>query len=102
MLLIDGLYAKGPIMQICREYRWQFMITLKDDSLPSVWEEYNALVDFGSNQNNRHCRKWGNRRQKFIWVNDIGYLYDQDTKEQIVHRHEWFEFQRKAHQGDLL
>jgi len=100
ILLIDGLYATGPVMQICREYGWQFMITLKDDSLPSVWEEFNALKDFDSNQDNRHGRRWGNRRQKFIWVNDIGYLYDQMRKEQIVHvvvcEEEWEEVDNSA------
>jgi len=90
---------EGRNKQDC-EIRWQFMITLKDDSLPTVWEEYNALVDFGSNQNNRHCRKWGNRKQKFMWVNDIDYLYDQGTKEQIVHvvvcEEEWEQFDEAA------
>ena len=35
MLLLDGLYPNGPIMDRCRNYHWDFMIVLKDDSLPS-------------------------------------------------------------------
>ncbi len=37
LLLLDGLYANGPVMQRCRHYNWQFMIVLKDNALPCVW-----------------------------------------------------------------
>ncbi|MBK7235719.1 MAG: hypothetical protein IPI02_08895 [Sterolibacteriaceae bacterium] len=36
MLLLDGLYPNGPVLERCRDYHWQFMIVLKDDSLPTV------------------------------------------------------------------
>ena len=39
LLLLDGLYANGPIMDRCRQYNWQFMIVLKDKDLSSVWED---------------------------------------------------------------
>jgi len=43
MLLLDGLYANGPVMEICRNNRWDYMIVLKDESLSTVWKEYDAL-----------------------------------------------------------
>jgi hypothetical protein len=43
MLLLDGLYPNGPVLRACRQSHWQFMIVLKDESLPSVWEEYHGL-----------------------------------------------------------
>ncbi|MBK7237789.1 MAG: hypothetical protein IPI02_20035 [Sterolibacteriaceae bacterium] len=36
MLLLDGLYPNGPVLERCRDYHWQFMIVLKDDSPPTV------------------------------------------------------------------
>ena len=30
MLLLDGLYAKGPVAEICRKNKWQFMIVLNE------------------------------------------------------------------------
>jgi len=100
MLLIDGLYANGPIMEICRRNRWQFMIVLKDDSLREVWKEYYALHDFDDNKNNRHAQKWADRRQNFSWVNDICYMYEGIRKEQTVHvvvcKEEWEEIDEKA------
>ncbi|MEW6663288.1 MAG: hypothetical protein ACOY9Y_05410, partial [Bacillota bacterium] len=29
-LLLDGLYANGPVMAVCRKNKWDFMIVLKD------------------------------------------------------------------------
>ncbi len=84
MVLLDGLYPNGPIMELCRKNRWDFMIVLQDKSLPSVWEEYEGLKKLES----KNCfdTTWGNRRQHFEWVNDIEYYYGQnERKKQIVH-----------------
>jgi hypothetical protein len=84
MLLLDGLYPNGPVLHTCRKNRWQFMIVLQDDSLPSVWEEYEGLRELEPGQQAR--RKWGNRRQLFRWVNDIEYRYGPTRrKKQLVH-----------------
>ncbi len=73
MVLLDGLYANGPVMALCRQYKWDYMIVLKDDALPSVWEEVRSLLPL---QQGNHCyRKWGNRQQRFEWVNNIDYRY---------------------------
>ncbi len=78
LLLLDGLYANGPVMARCRQYNWQFMIVLKDKDLSSVWEEFNALKPL---QHENHLeRTWGNRRQHFSWVNAIEYVFNQGRK----------------------
>ena len=46
VLLLDGLYPNGPVMARCRQYHWDFMIVLKNGSLPTVWQEYLSLVHF--------------------------------------------------------
>jgi len=74
MLLLDGLYANGPVMEICHDNRWDYMIVLKDDSLTTVWREYDALQ--GLDFQNFFKMKWGNRKQSFRWINDIEYEYD--------------------------
>ena len=84
MVLLDGLYPNGPIMEICRKNKWQFMIVLQDKSLPSVWEEYNGLKQLEPN----NCLQlvWGNRRQVFRWVNGIEYGYGPNQrKRQKLH-----------------
>ena len=60
------------------------MIVLQDKSLPRIWEEYEGLKKL---ETIYHINTtWGNRRQRFEWVNDIGYYYGlNDSKKQIVH-----------------
>ena len=87
MVLLDGLYPNGPIMEICHKNNWDFMIVLQDDSLPSVWEEIEKLLVM--QKENRHHQTWGERNQLFRWVSDIDYRYicpvTKKEKQQLVH-----------------
>lgn len=101
MVLLDGLYAKGPVMEFCRKKHWQFMIVLQDKCLKSVWEEYEGLGKLV--ENNEFDRTWVNRRQHFQWVNDIYYYYGQgERKRQIVHvvvcEESWEEVDQKSNE----
>ncbi len=75
LLLLDGLYANGPVMRRCRQLNWQFMIVLKDKDLTTVWEEFESLQPL--QPENRLKRTWGERHQQFCWVNDIDYEFTQ-------------------------
>jgi hypothetical protein len=81
MLLLDGLYPNGPIMERCRAYHWDFMIVLKDGSLSSVWEEFHSLAH--EQKENQKKQNWGERRQHFRWVNPIRYEYGPNAKKSI-------------------
>lgn len=84
MVLLDGLYPNGPVFRTCRNNHWQFMIVLKDESLPSVWEEYEGLSQLESEQ--QADKTWGNRRQHLRWVNEIEYRFGPNQmNKQIVH-----------------
>lgn len=84
MVLLDGLYPNGPIMELCRKNKWDFMIVLQDKSLKSVWEEYEGLKKLETK--NYFNTTWGNRIQRFEWVNGIEYYYGpNESKKQIVH-----------------
>ncbi len=86
-LLLDGLYANGPVMEICRRNKWHFMIVLKDGSLPSVWQEVNGLMRLDTRGEQRQERKWQDRTQIFKWVNEIEYSYGvgKANKKIIIH-----------------
>jgi hypothetical protein len=81
LLLLDGLYPNGPLMALCHQYHWQFMIVLPTKCLPSVWEEVHALKPPQA----QHRQSWQGRHQQFWWVNDITYSYDRDRKSLRVH-----------------
>jgi hypothetical protein len=74
LLVMDGLYATGPVFKICRRYGWKFMITLTDDQLTTVNEEFESLAAL-TPQNRLTWITGKNREieQRFRWVNDIGY-----------------------------
>jgi hypothetical protein len=78
MVFLDGLYANGPVMELCRVNKWQYMIVLQDKSLPSVHGEFDAISEL--EPKNRYVRTWGNRRQHFRWANDIEYCFGPNGK----------------------
>jgi hypothetical protein len=43
LLSMDDLFAGGPTFDLCHRFGWKLMIVLKDDDLPSVNEELDAL-----------------------------------------------------------
>lgn len=57
-------------MALCRKNKWDFMIVLRDRRLKSVWEEYNGLKQL--EVSNTDKIRWGDRSQRFEWVNDHG------------------------------
>lgn len=101
MVLLDGLYPNGPIMTICRNNRWDFMIVLQNDSLSTVWEEYDGLLKLlPENSYKMNC---GKRRQHFQWVNNIVYHYDRRKRETIhvvVCNEIWEEVDKKT--GEII
>lgn len=82
MLLLDGLYPNGPVFETCRRYHWQFMIVLKDGSLPTVWSELESISKL-EGAKNRAARIWGNRRQAFRWANDIEHWFGDNNRKHV-------------------
>jgi len=82
-LLLDGLFATGPVMSHCRAYGWHFMIVLQDGSLPYVWEEYHGLKAYRTEEH-RLSQRWGDRQQQFEWQNDIDYRFGDNQKRRIT------------------
>lgn len=103
MILLDGLYAKGPVIEICRANKWEFMIVLKDDALPSVMSEFNVLSEL--EEDNTSSYVWGGRKQQFKWVNKIEYYFGPNEKKmQRLHvvecREKWKEVDKKS--GEIV
>lgn len=45
LLLGDSLYACEPVMKICRDYGWDYLLRFKDGRIPSIAEEYQAIPE---------------------------------------------------------
>jgi hypothetical protein len=93
-LVVDGLYASGPVVSRCNSFGWGYMITLKRGSLKSVWEEYDGLrkIDKGNTLQNTTDLS---RKQAFAWSNEIEYIYGGNNKRITLNvvtcREEWVE-----------
>jgi len=74
-LLMDALYAKGPVMKICVKNKWQFMIVLKEKVVPSIWREATGLIGLDKEKENCLTKHWRGAKQTFRWVNNICYEY---------------------------
>jgi hypothetical protein len=84
LLSMDGLFAGGPTFDLCRRYGWKFMIVLKDDDLPSVNEEFDALSKLQpENRLVWRTGKGAQIKQAFRWVDDIVYV-DSEKKEHTL------------------
>ena len=84
LVSMDGLFAGGPTFDLCRRYGWKFMIVLKDDDLPSVNGEFEALSSM--QPENRLLWRTGKKAeitQAFRWVDDIAYV-DSLKREHIL------------------
>ena len=71
-LLLDGLYANGPVFDLCARHRWKFIVTFKEGSLPALWTEYEALRDLQP-ENRRVEKTAQDIRQTFAYVPDLPY-----------------------------
>jgi len=83
-LLLDGLYANGPVMEACRKNKWEFMIVLKDKSLPLVWEEVQGLMRLDIAGECQLKREWQGRKQLFRWANGIEHDYGAKARKTLT------------------
>jgi hypothetical protein len=42
--LLDGLFAGGPTFTRCEQYGWKYLLTLQAGDLPSLHQEFEALM----------------------------------------------------------
>lgn len=40
----DALYANKPVLEICKENGWKYMIRLKEGAIPSLYNEFETVV----------------------------------------------------------
>lgn len=74
----DGLYPNKPVFDICKQNKWEYVITLKDGNLPSVWEEVKLLSPI-STDNKLKIKSTKPKKEistTHQWINEIDYKGD--------------------------
>mgnify|MGYP002408141004 FL=1 len=100
VLIMDSLYAAGPVFSICRDNNWDYMINFKSGSIPTVYREAEALMRL--TPENMVETIWGDRKQTYTYINELDYEYQNtDTgkksrmKLNVVKCHEEWEEENK-------
>jgi len=72
VLLLDGLFAEGPVFERCKQNNWEYLVVLKDDDLKTVNLEFQNLKSLNTD---KHVllRKDG-CIQNYNWCNSISYI----------------------------
>ena len=83
VLTLDGMFAVGPVFELCRQHRWDFVIVLKDGDLPSVEREFEALDKLEPRRLRVRSGPNETIEQTFRWQNDIDYV-DTNRKEHTL------------------
>ena len=81
-MCLDGLYANGTVLSICRENHWKYFITFKEGSMPAVWKEYQTLLELCPQNRRSHTTDAG-VHQSFAWVENLQYVDDQNRRQRF-------------------
>lgn len=68
-LLFDSLYANQTVLRLCRQYGWRWLITLKEGSLPTVFDEFQTLKRLSPDKVLE--TSVDDRYQRLSWVHDL-------------------------------
>ena len=77
MFIFDGLYATGPVIMQCRKFHWDYIITLKDGSMPSVAEDAHGIMKI--ERSNIVTAETDGRQQVITWANDVEFKVSQNN-----------------------
>jgi hypothetical protein len=77
-LAADSLLACGPVLTVCEQNRWSYVLTFKPGRTPALWADFQGLLPLCPE--NRLTRLLPDRqtRQTFRWVNDLAYTDTED------------------------
>lgn len=74
-LLLDGLYANGPVIQLCENNDWKYIIVLRDAKLLSLHHSYQVVLHYVPENHKRLLLGQELEiSQDYRWANNIEYV----------------------------
>jgi hypothetical protein len=70
-LLLDALYANGPVLELVEQYQWKCIITFKQGSMPDLWRDAHGLRKL--QPGNQGICLYRKKVQHCQWVNGVEY-----------------------------
>lgn len=68
----DSLLACGPVIDICRQCHWSYVLTFKPGRTPALWADFQELLKL-SPENKLSLKLPNGTSQLFRWVNHLSY-----------------------------
>jgi len=81
-LLGDALYCCGTVIDTCQRNGWGLICTFKEGRTPSLWREFNALLDVCP-ENTLTVQQPDGTGQRYRWINSLPH-FDRDQHEHNV------------------
>jgi hypothetical protein len=83
-LLLDGLFACGPVFQLCHAHHWKYLAVLKDKALVNLHRSY-AVVLARVPENHKHMRSGPQlaTTQTYRWANGLDYYDSADRRHRV-------------------
>jgi hypothetical protein len=78
----DSLYACGPVLTICEQNHWAYVLTFKPGRTPGLWKDFEGLLKL-SPDNRLKCTLADGTRQLLRWVNDLDYQDDAGNRHKV-------------------
>lgn len=83
-LATDSLMACGPVLRVCEEYGWSYVLTFKPGRTPTLWADFQGLLQLHPDHRLKVLLPDRKTHQSFGWVNDLQYV-DSDKRLHTVH-----------------
>lgn len=71
-LLLDALYANGPVLELVKQNQWKCIITFKEGCMSDVWKDYTGIKKLPFIKN-KGMFVYKGKLQHCQWVNGVGY-----------------------------
>jgi hypothetical protein len=71
-LATDSLMACGPVLTVCEQNHWSFILTFKPGRTPALWADFQGLLRLCPEQVLVQSLP-DQTRQRFRWANDLSY-----------------------------
>jgi hypothetical protein len=70
-LLLDGLFANDPVLTVCAEHGWKYVITFKEGSIPTAYADFLTLLRL--QPANRLAVSHNGEAQRLAWVEGLAW-----------------------------
>jgi len=71
-LAADSLMACGPVLSVCEDFGWSYVLTFKAGRTPALWADFLGLLKLHP-ENRLRLQQPDGTRQVFDWVNAMDY-----------------------------